>query len=391
MKKYSSERYCYTDRETGAEVVRLTSWRANSNHLYFTNNSFYDGGRRIVFSSERDNAPNLFSLDLESGEIEQLTDFGVPEAYPGRNDFHLSYVDYNNAVCVFYIGRDLMRLDIKTKEVTPIFRVPDGYGKHIVSISADGKYALTSVHEDVSARRLGNTLQDTFNCHPHSMIKKIAIDGSGDETVWEENNFVAHVNASSTNPDLLTFCHEGYWDEVDHRLWGLDLRFGMPHKIHLCQPREAIGHEYWFADGERIGYHGVLNSYRTGPGDENLHGDKQLGSVKFDNTDDRSFSFPFKTGHIFSRDERLIVGDGDRDGRYLRVWTLENDGYGDPRALCLHRCSFKMQTSHVHPRITPDGKSVLYTSDESGYNQLNIVRISDNVCELPPLSELSKI
>ena len=89
MKNLSYEKFEYTDKETGAKVVRLTSNFSNSNHLYFTNNSFFDNGRRIVFSSERNNSQNLYSLDLESGEIEQLTDFGAPDAYPGTNRFLL--------------------------------------------------------------------------------------------------------------------------------------------------------------------------------------------------------------------------------------------------------------------------------------------------------------
>ena len=43
-----SEKYTYTDKDTGAEITRITSYRSNSNHLYFTNNSFYDNGKRIL-------------------------------------------------------------------------------------------------------------------------------------------------------------------------------------------------------------------------------------------------------------------------------------------------------------------------------------------------------
>lgn len=388
MIKYKSEKYNYCDKDTGASVSRLTSNFSNSNHLYFTNNCFYDNGKRIVFSSERANAANLYSMDLDTGEIDQLTDYGTPEVYPGVNSFLLSYVDPINEKCVFYSEKELKCIDLKTKEISTIEHVPEGYGRHIVSIGADGKYAYTSFFEIKD--KSGTTLQDTFDTHPHSMIMQISLDGSGSKIVYEENNFIAHVNASPVNPGILTFCHEGFWEMVDHRLWGLDIKSGLAHKIHICQPKEAIGHEYWYADGNRIGYHGMLNSYRTAPNDEGLHGDRQLGAVNFDNTNDTSYEFPFHTGHIYSNDENLIVGDGDRIGRYLRVWKLGNNGYEQPRALCKHNCSFKMQTSHVHPRITPDGKSILYTSDESGYNQLYLVKIPENVDDLPLLSTLSE-
>lgn len=387
MKKYQSEKYTYIDKDTGASVTRLTSWRTNSNHLYFTNNCFYDDGKRLVFASERDNAPNLYSLDLESGEIEQLTDLPAPP-YPNGNSLQLTFVDPIYATAVFYSGRELFALDIKKKSVKSIFTIPDGYFNHIVSIGADGKFAYTSIYEDVRDRRRGTTLQDTFEAHPHSKIMKIAIDGSGAECIFEEDNFIAHVNASPTDPDILTFCHEGFWEQVDHRLWALDIKSGEVRKLHACKPREAIGHEYWFADGKRIGYHGIVDSERVGPTDEDLHGMSQLGAINFDGTSDRAYEFPYNMGHIFSRDEHLIVGDGDRRGKYLRLWQLTDDGYAEPRALCMHNCTFKMQASHVHPRITPDGKSVLYTSDESGYNQLYIVKIPDDINTLPLLKEL---
>lgn len=389
MKPYPSEKHTYIDTYTGAEVTRLTSMRTNSNHLYFTNNCFYNCGKNLVFASDRNNCPNLYTLDIESGTIEQLTDLPMPDRYPTGNALQLTYVSDVTDIAVFYNGSSLTAVHIPTRTSRVIYEVPKGYGRHIVSIGADGRYAYTSIIEDVSSRRTEKTLQGTFNAHPHCAILKIAIDGSGYTTVFEEDNFIAHVNASPTDPNLLTFCHEGFWEQVDHRLWALDLRDGKPRKLHECKKGEAIGHEYWFADGKRIGYHGLRECNRIGPTDEELLGKSQLGAVNFDGTNDLSYEFPYNMGHIFSRDESLIVGDGDRRGKYLRLWRFNGNGYSEPRALCLHRCSCKTQECHVHPRITPDGKHVLYTSDESGYNQLYLVRIPDDIESLPLLSTLS--
>lgn len=377
LTSYSSEKTGYTDRETGAAVTRLTGWRAGSNHLYFTNNSFFDGGRRIVFESDRGNAQNLYSLDLDSGEIDQLTDlprlpygewYGLLEAF----------VSYTGAHACYFAGDTLFHLDIAARTSEPLYRMPEGFFHHITSISADGKYVYTSIYEDTSNRLGGDSLQAIADAKPLSRILKIAMDGSSAETVWEEHSFIAHVNASPTDTELLTFCHEGLWDRVDHRLWLLDLRTGTPVKLHPCQPGEIIGHEYWYADGKRIGYHGRA-------------GDRwQLGCVSADGSADRTWLFPFHTGHIFSQDETLIVGDGDREGRFIRVWQLGENGYENPRALCRHDSSFNRQRTHVHPRITPDGKSVLYTSDATGYEQIYLVRLPEDVNDLPPLETLSK-
>ena len=62
MQHYTSEKMQYLDQHTGAEVTRLISYRAHSNHLYFTNNSFYNNGRCMVFESDRGNALNYFSM-----------------------------------------------------------------------------------------------------------------------------------------------------------------------------------------------------------------------------------------------------------------------------------------------------------------------------------------
>ncbi|MBQ8548938.1 MAG: PD40 domain-containing protein [Lachnospiraceae bacterium] len=374
---YPSEKFDFIDTATGVQVTRLTGWRANSNHLYFTNNCFYDRGKRIVFESDRGNAHNLFSMDLECGEMEQLTDFPVLP-YPRAYGFLESFVDPVHGNCCFFAEESLYVLNLRSKELNVIYRMPKGFFHHISSITADGKYVLTSIYETSGDDFAGNrALQDICDAKPLSKILRIPVNGGSAEVVWEEKNFIAHVNASPTDPDLLTFCHEGHWNMVDHRLWLARISTGQVCKLHPCGEREMIGHEYWYADGKRVGYHGEKE------------GQKLLGAVDLQTGADISYSFPFNTGHIFSLNEKLIVGDGDRDGRYIRLWRLTENGYEEPRALCLHGSSCKRQRSHVHPRLTPDGKAVLYTSDETGYEQLYLAQLPEDLTALPMLSTLS--
>jgi oligogalacturonide lyase len=162
-------------------------------------------------------------------------------------------------------------------------------------------------------------------------------------------------------------------------LWLARISTGEVRKLHPCGDREMIGHEYWYADGKRIGYHG------------HKAGEKILGTVDLDHGTDVSYGFPFNTGHIFSQDEQLIVGDGDRDGRYIRIWRFLEGKYEEPRALCMHGSSCKRQRTHVHPRLTPDGKAVLFTSDETGYEQLYLAHLPDDLSSLPLLRSLSAL
>jgi len=384
LKVYPSETETYTDSDTGATITRLTGWFCNSNHIYFTNNSFYDNGKRLIINSERENRHNLFSVELETGIITQITDLPALE-YGNHHSLLTACVDAATGNCCFVAERKLYIVNAFTTEMREIYAVPDGFATHNTSISADGKYVYTSIYERASqsvhavAGKSSGILNAISQSKPLSKIVRVAVDGSGYEYIFEEHEFIAHVNASPTAPTLLTFCHEGNWNKVDHRLWLMNTETCEVKKLHPCKPGENIGHEYWFADGQHIGYHGRIADVGC-----------QLGCVKADESEDISQSFNFNTGHIFSFDRSLIVGDGGTTGKYIRVWKLGENGYEQPRALCYHASSFKTQQSHVHPRITPNGKGILYTSDLTGYNQVYIAHLPENIDTLPLLETLSK-
>jgi oligogalacturonide lyase len=187
----------------------------------------------------------------------------------------------------------------------------------------------------------------------------VAVDGSGGSVVFEEQYWIGHVNTSPTQPHLLTFCHEGPWNKVDQRIWGFSLQTGNAWMIRPIGPDEIVGHEYWYADGVHIGYHG-----------RNAQGKHILGHIQFDNTDQVEAEFPGVTGHIFSLDEKRIVGDG---GKVIRTWEWQDGKYLGPRLLCRHDSSMNIQQTHPHPRISPDGSYVIFSSDRSGYG--NIYRV----------------
>lgn len=63
-----------TDPDTGRIVTRLTDGRSNSYPLYYFTPSVTPDGRHFVFHSERSGEVQLYRLDLETGEIGQLTD-----------------------------------------------------------------------------------------------------------------------------------------------------------------------------------------------------------------------------------------------------------------------------------------------------------------------------
>lgn len=372
-KVWGTEWKIYKDRETGATVRQLTDYFANHYHVYFTNPGWYAGGKKMLMGGDRENKSNLYSVDLETGLITQLTDY---ERIPVPNDINFQSIAVNPKKDEAYFWKldELIAIDLNTLVERVIWDSPAGYMRSILNVTSDGKYVIGSRVQDMSDKIFLDLqhgyvgFNELWAANPLSMVYKTPVDGGETEIVWQENSWIGHVNTSPMNPSIMTFCHEGPWDKVDHRIWGLDHTTGKAWKIRERKAeRERVGHEYWYADGETIGYHGV-----------NLVTDvKFFGRIKYDNTCGSEALFPFHTGHIHSNDEHLVVGDGSSKYVYLWRYDAANNAYEGPKALCVHSSSMHQQFVHVHPRFTPDGKQVVFSSDKTGYGSPYIVDVPD--------------
>ncbi len=372
-RKRPAEMKEFRDPQTNVRVRQLTDYRGNSHHLYFTNPGWYDNDRRLVFSSDRDNMTNLFSIELGTGEITQLTDLE-----PNEVAFFSACLNPRKPEVYYSYGGKLIALDLWSLRGRVIYEVPKGFVSSMANCTADGRYLCAGIYEDLSDRfkidiaRGYVGFREISAARPLSRIERIAVDGSGFDTVHEENYWINHVNTSPTQSDIITFCHEGPWDMVDNRIWGLNIETGEVWKI---RPREnegeKVGHEYWFADGQFIGYHGS-NPDRTA----------FLGYIRYDNSERVEVSFPYQasTGHIHSNDRSLIVGD---NGDVVRLWRYNGSVYDKSRVLCQHKSTKHIQQFHVHPRFSPDGREILFTTNMSGYGNVYLADVPDDVESLP--------
>lgn len=378
-RRYPPEWKSLVDPVTGIAVRQLTDYKGHSHHFYFTNPGWYADGRKLLFGSDRANRTNLFGLDLESGEITQLTDL-EPVAPPLETEFIFACTNPVRDEAYFWYGRDLVAVDLTTCEMRALWQLPEGFARNMLNCTADGQYVCTGIYEDLSDRFAVDYLRgyvgfrETWEAMPRSQIVRVATEGSGTsngDVVWEENYWIGHVNTSPTQPHRLTFCHEGPWEQVDNRIWGLDMNTGQAWQI---RPRdveeERVGHEYWYADGIHIGYHGWSPDGR-----------KFFGRVRYDDTDRLEVHFPHETGHIHSNDLAHIVGDA---GTVVRLWQWNGEDFDGPRVLCEHRSSAHIQKVHVHPRFNAAGTQVLFTSDVTGYGNLYLV-------DVPPFESLPRL
>jgi oligogalacturonide lyase len=233
---------------------------------------------------------------------------------------------------------------------------------------------------DLKAGYVG--FREIFEAHPLCRLVRIPTEGEHNEAevLFEERNWIGHVNASPTRPNHLTFCHEGPWTRVGQRIWGIDTQTKKVWKIRSQSPGETVGHEYWMTDGRRIGYHGI-----------GADGVAYCGSILHDGSDRIEIPFPHDSNHFHSNTPELIVADGPAKGLtpyvLLSKFDRERRTFDGPRVLCVHRGSRHTQHLHIHPRFTPDGKQVLYTSDPKGYGNLYLADVPP-IDELPLLNEM---
>ena len=253
---YEPEWTAYQDRVSGVTVRKLTSYLGHSVHPYFTNNAFYDGGRRFIFTSDRENVTNLFSFDRETGEITQLTDFSDKRLGPA---YPVKHINRERNETYYWRGGCLYALSLDDLSVRPLFVMP-GKGTSVNGFKAanigggmtgaGGNKIYLSGTEDLSDRIYTNLaasyigFEETFRSKPFCQIYEIDLDTGNGRVVWEEQCWVGHVNPSPALPGILTFCHEGPWNLVDNRMWTLDVNSGKVKQLRPREdPREQIGHD----------------------------------------------------------------------------------------------------------------------------------------------------
>lgn len=368
--RFDSEIRVYNDRLSGVPVRQLTEHFAHSYHLYFTNSGWFDDGRKLLIGSDRGNASNFYAIDLDAGSLRRLTDF----AHADPPKLTTACINPHKPEAYLWHNRELKALDLEDGRLRTLCRIPDGFKGNILSCSADGEAVCTALNEDLSGRLdialdtgyIG--MDDYYEARPRCAILRIPTGGGEAQTLHEDDTWIGHVNTSPTRANLLSFCHEGPWRKVEQRIWMLDADTRRHWPLRRQTPEEAIGHEYWHADGVTVGYHGRHPDGR----------DPFFGYVRYDDSEKVEVAFPWGNGHIHSNDRNLVVGD---DYTCVVLYRWNGQGYDPPRVLCEHRCSMHVQKLHVHPRLSPDGKQVLYTSDHTGYGQVYLV-------DIPPLDEL---
>ena len=353
--KFSFE--TYRDKDTGREVMKLTTDNYLNHHPYFYNKMITNDNRFLIFSSNRDGSRNLYKLDLISGATDQLTE--------GQdiNDFS-PMLTSDDKFLLYSRGEKIIRMQLDTLMEEVVYETPQGWitGGN-PGISSDDRYlVLVEMKEKdrITGRGDWSAFEPQWAQKPHCRIICIDIRGnSGIIAYQDEHCWLGHPQIRPGANDTILFCHEGPGNRIDARLWLVSAGDLHAKCLKPQTHSELITHEYWLNDGSRLAF--VYRNHKTGE-----------ETIRFLNPDTMKEEVLMQCStychFISNRDNTRIVGDG-QDPAEPYLYLVDVNGKTEEK-LCTHGSSFKSygntQDSHPHPAFSPDGSFVIFTSDKDG-------------------------
>jgi oligogalacturonide lyase len=382
--RWNSEIREFKDEKTGRAIRQLTA-QGNNVHLYFTENSFDAHKNEIIFRSDRasgkDQAPyenplyNLFRMDLDGGEVVQLTD--ETESVGGVTKTP------DSRIVVYVTGTKIKKLDTETGEISTVYKETGSFNLGAPSISRNRRYIAFCRNEKVNVPRGPNYagFKDRYYRVKDGRITLAYLNGAGWFDVFKDTHQVGHFQFCPDDSTLATYCHEGPWHLVTQRIWFLDFVSREASPCFRQGEQDSIGHEFWtqdgyiFFDNRGPGHDGTITSDRTQAVATHV-AVKQSEMIPFVGLVDRHGNMvrriymPYYCNHYHGNpDNTVLVGDDVDD---LVLIDVSGDK-AKLEVLCNHKTSWHVQTSHCHPTWSWDGSRILYASDHGGRLNLYLI------------------
>lgn len=359
----------WIDKDTHHKVVRLSRLTGNSLNFYFHNNPFY--GKKMVFYNRTDNDKQIYSVDLKSMKIEQVTRQSSP--------MNGELVGQKSGKVYYQIKDSVFSTNIKTKATKLLFVFPANYKGSITTINADETLFAGAKASDEQKAILkkypekGQFFDRIYDAKLPNDLFVIDIKKKKLNKIHTENTWLGHVQFSPTDPDLLMFCHEGPWHKVD-RIWTINVRSKNVKLMHKrTMDREIAGHEWFAPDGKTIWFD--LQQPRSVTffvaGTNVTTGAQKKYSLTRD-----EWSIHFN----ISNDQEMFCGDGAdsgqvakaKDAMWIYLFRPQGDKFVSEKLVNMKHHGYKLEPN-VH--FTPDGKWVIFHANFEGEQQVYAVEV----------------
>ena len=398
----------WIDPATGHRVIRLSD-DAGSATLYFHDNAFSASGDRLLIHTPKGLAVvdvgsiggdalavKLLGASGRSGYFARrgrdvYVSAGAGNSGSGRGEASVTAVNVDTGVArVVPHARGLINAD-ETISVVKNARAIDREGKYppppprpvvpqlqrmfpgkrMEDLTPDQRYSVTK-EDQLAPRALNPGLQ--------SFVFTALASGTSQETGFQYGD-LNHLQFNPVDPNLLLYCHEGTWHELD-RTWTIRTDGSGMRLVHKrTMDMEINGHEWWSWDGKTVWFDlqtprsqvfwlaGV--NQQTGK-ETRYHVERDWWGVHFNS----------------SRDDTIFASDGgdpsqvaySTDGMWINLFRVQPDGkLAREKLVDMSRHNYVTGKGGVEPNvhITPDKKWVVFTGQfEPGQRHVYAVEIA---------------
>ena len=373
----------WIDPDTGHRVVRLTGETGGST-LYFHDNAFSPDGDTLIVStpggiakmevSSIGTAGARLTIAVPGGRSGYVAR-GAREIYSGGRGGPIVATNLGtgktrevahargliNANETLSVAKNGNAADPEGRYPRPPVRPPVPQlqrmfpGRTMEDLTADQRYSVTK-EDGLAARALNPSLQ--------SFIFTNLKTGEPRETGFQYGD-LNHMQFNPVDPNLLLYCHEGTWHEVD-RTWTITSDGSDKRLIHRrTMDMEINGHEWWSWDGKTVWF-----DLQT-PRSQNFW----IAGVNMASGKEVRYHVPRDWWGVHfnsSRDDRLFVSDGgdasqvaySTDGMWINLLRVQADGtLTRERLVNMSTHNYVTGRGGVEPNahITPDKQWAIFT------------------------------
>jgi oligogalacturonide lyase len=279
----------WIDPDTGHRVIRL-SREDGTQSLYFHQNAYTTDGKKLIVTTA---GGGIATINLATREVKPLVAGPVAVLVAGHKTGDVYYTRRSQGGGRGSSPSVMYATNVDTGATREVVKLPAG--RSVGSLNADETLMLGTyvdgaprpaaevgrqaggglpatdarfgqpnyeavgldgkpmTYADAKDLRLHNALMATRAGAPRVLFTVNTKTGELKE-IFREHEWLGHLQFSPSDPNLIMFCHEGTWHEVD-RIWTIHADGTGLKKIHTrTMNMEIAGHEFFSADGSMIWY-----------------------------------------------------------------------------------------------------------------------------------------
>ena len=355
-RRYRDEQRTSVDTKSGRRVRQVTDHPSIHHHPFFFVPAYDRDDRRLFFISHRTGAPQIFCEERASGDLVQVTDrpdLAEWSIYPSPDG---RYVYFTAGVGAWRVNledfAEVQLADFGAVEMREKGMVGAAMGT--TALSANGRWWAIPVKTGTSSRFV---LIDT---------------DAGTSRVILERDTIGHPQFCPDDDDLIL-----YAGPLTDRVWVVDRAGTANRRVYEREDRmQWVTHEVWVPRRRAIAFVDWPRGMRSI--------DIDTGAVSWLHQFPAWHAAPDESGSKFVCDTNypdaglhlipwggevhyLCSSDATSEGAHWAHQFPYNDG---PVAVQAR------QHTHPHPRFSPDGSRVVFTSDRTGYAQIYEVELA---------------